>query len=124
MVDKKSLKINREFGFNPLRWDTYSDYRSSSLLLFELQSLDIPEQYFHMGPYPYYERHETSFLRENLPKSIHVWITREGRWAALKRRELTNAVTALEKVLQDVEIIPRGIRGEVWRRRECWGQKI
>jgi len=103
----------REFGFNPLRWDTYSDYRSSSLLLFELQSLDIPEQYLHMGPYPYDERHETSFLRENLPKSIYVWITREGRWVALKRRELTNAVTALEKVLQDVEIIPGGIRGEV-----------
>ncbi|MFQ5950655.1 MAG: CCA tRNA nucleotidyltransferase [Candidatus Geothermarchaeales archaeon] len=103
----------REFGFNPLRWEAYSDYRSSSLLLFELHSLDIPEQYLHLGPYPYDERHETSFLRENLPESIHVWITRKGRWAALKRRRVTTAVAALEMILQDIEIIPRGIRGEV-----------
>jgi tRNA nucleotidyltransferase (CCA-adding enzyme) len=102
-----------EAGFQPLRWEVYSDYDTQSLILIELVAENIPEQYPHQGPHPYDAKNETPFLRENLPKSVHVWINREGRWAALRRRELTEAVPALTQILREEAIIPNGIREAV-----------
>ena len=99
-----------EYGFSPIRWSAFSDYKKLSTIFIELESETIPPVHVHMGPQFVTGTHELSFIRKNLQLNYFLWIDEDGRWKSIRKRKFVKVTDALKEILKLEEIIPRSLR--------------
>ncbi|MFQ5710805.1 MAG: CCA tRNA nucleotidyltransferase [Candidatus Geothermarchaeales archaeon] len=112
LAKKIGVKLG-ENGFKLLKTGIYSDFESSSCLLIELEAKTLPRRFFHLGPPPFNLENEEAFIRKNLRRGFSVWISDEGRWVALRERDVVEADELIRRIIDEGVVIPRGIRGPV-----------
>ncbi len=90
------------WGFGVLRSAAWSDEASRHILIYELESAELPSVEKHMGPPVEVVEHSDRFLRKHLGSEGLIsgpWIE-DGRWWILTRRRWTEALELLRHHLE------------------------
>ncbi|MFQ5762835.1 MAG: hypothetical protein ACE5PO_07350, partial [Candidatus Bathyarchaeia archaeon] len=94
-----SMKTN---GFNVLRWSAWSDEKQLSILVFELESNELPPAQKRVGP-PVLSEGEDEFLKKYLQEGEALsgpWVE-NGRWVSLVSRRHVNAIEFLKQKMSN-----------------------
>ncbi|MEM1946250.1 MAG: CCA tRNA nucleotidyltransferase, partial [Candidatus Caldarchaeum sp.] len=87
------------YGFKPLRTDRWFE-DGKGLLIFELESLSLPQVYLHTGP-PVWSMNAVEFIDEQARKqdlAAYPWVEGE-RLCSLRRRRFTNAADFVKHLI-------------------------
>lgn len=96
-------KLLREFDFQVSRTWVWSDESEANVMLFKLESLELPQSKVHWGPPVHMKGDSDRFLRSNVgvPETVFgPWIWR-GKWMVERKRKYTRATDLLKGELRD-----------------------
>ncbi len=100
-AERALSRLLERMGFRVLRSSSWSDEASRHIIIFELESLEIPSTIRFMGPPVEMADHSERFLRACLKDEATVagpWIE-DGRWWVERRRRHTDARQLLEEAI-------------------------
>jgi len=103
-------------GFKVLRHMAFTDEKNEACLIFEFDSLDIPNDMVREGPEFFSEADSESFIAKNSKKSELMWINNKGKILSLQKRKHSNAKLFLQDLLKnklDESGIPRGLKADI-----------
>lgn len=103
-------------GFKVLRHMAFSDEKNHACLVFEFDSLEIPENKVHEGPEFFSEDDSEKFITKNSKRSKMMWINNKGKILSLQERKYNNAKLFLYDLLKsnlDKSGIPKGLKGDI-----------
>ena len=94
----------RIYDVNLIDKSIWSDENEYALLMIEIPNLELPLYKVHRGPPHYLSNNIINFFLNNLgnEKIIGPWIDFEGHLKTLRRREETNVVNIIERILKQL----------------------
>ncbi len=105
-------------GFVVVRCGASSDYdkKHGALLYFILESTSISEMRTRKGPTFFSKNDVAAFVAKNMKKSLSMWVDLEGDVRILEKRDTSNAVEFLRKILKSDLVksgVPKGLHNEI-----------
>ncbi|HET8720184.1 MAG TPA: CCA tRNA nucleotidyltransferase [Candidatus Nitrosotenuis sp.] len=114
-------------GFVILRKSIVISGDNYATLLFLLQEIKLNQNRPRIGPDVFTSEHVEKFISSNKKKSLMVWINEEGKVCTMQKRDQTDAVLFLKKLIKkeiDVAGIPAGLAPDIKRFKVSLGNKV
>jgi tRNA nucleotidyltransferase (CCA-adding enzyme) len=110
------INILRNNGFTPLDWDCWSDEKSRTVMVVELEECSLPTTKDFSGP-PYYTGDRVNdYIAKHVSRgNVGPWIRRDGTLHAIGLRKYCNPIDLLRERWEQYMVAPhlRGVEPRV-----------